>query len=883
MKIKKKIRLLKILIISVHLVALSLNSLAQQSIHGRVLDENKEAVGYATVALLHPEDSTLKYFGVTNASGIYQIKNIKAGEYMMQFSFVGKEIIYEKVIIQSGKESDFGDKIMKAMTLEEVEVVAEYIPITFKNDTVEFNAKAFETKPQDNTEELLKKIPGIEVDETGEIKAMGKDVEKVLVDGKEFFGKDHKVATKNIPADAIEKVQVYDKRSEEAVFMGIDDGVRERTINLLLNEDHKKGYFGNAEIGGGYSDFYTASAKVYRFSSKFQSAVLGMYNNINDFAYTSRGYDHWGQRHDGISTTGAGGMNVSYNIDKFNRYFISYLASSTKTDLEKNTSMENFLQDGSYFQFQELQKEEKETPHKINFGIRRNFNKKHNVIVDGDLALSANSALNQLSSKTIIYDTLINQLNSYTENRQGQATAFAKAVYIAKLNKGKTQLKTNVSSHYVKSASELAFLNTTTRYNPFDISDIDQFQDNETEKSDISINPAVVHELKKHWHMSANIDMGISQDKLLRAHGNANDNIIFDTLGADFKVNNTAVYPALSLKKGNENKQLNFTLGAAWNRLENNWPGSMSLSNTSLHFLPGFSFENSYRTGRRISLRYNTSVTMPSSQQLLPVTNTINPLFLYRGNIELEPEYNHNLNFHWAVFDQFSFTSLFSRMGAGYTLNKIGSSRIINPDYSQLVMPVNVPYAYNLYSFVYFSTPLRPLGINIKIRSHEMWKRGINIINEEENINTNTTHSLKISLENRNKKKWGVNLGGAMSLTNSKFSIAESMNNVYYNTSYFADARYTPGSKWNFKIEGNVVNYNSKSFTESISIPILNASITYYFLKGEKASLSVRGYDLLNRSLHISQVTDGNFLVREESNMIGQYIMLLFKIKIGKQ
>nr|MBC8343465.1 outer membrane beta-barrel protein [Bacteroidota bacterium] len=206
-----------------------------------------------------------------------------------------------------------------------------------------------------------------------------------------------------------------------------------------------------------------------------------------------------------------------------------------------------------------------------------------------------------------------------------------------------------------------------------------------------------------------------------------------------------------------------------------------------------------------------------------------------------------------------------------------------NPDYSQLVMPVNVPYAYNLYSFVYFSTPLRPLGINIKIRSHEMWKRGINIINEEENINTNTTHSLKISLENRNKKKWGVNLGGAMSLTNSKFSIAESMNNVYYNTSYFADARYTPGSKWNFKIEGNVVNYNSKSFTESISIPILNASITYYFLKGEKASLSVRGYDLLNRSLHISQVTDGNFLVREESNMIGQYIMLLFKIKIGKQ
>jgi len=287
---------------------------AQHSIEGRVIDEEGEPLTYANVVLLNPADSTMKYFDVADKEGKYQIRNIKPGDYLMHFSFVTKEAIYEEVTIPSDSGGEFGDTVMKAAAaMDEVVVTAEYIPIQIKQDTVAFNTKAFKTKTGAVVEDLLKKIPGVEVDKAGNVKALGEDVNKVLVDGKEFFGKDPKVATKNLPADAVDKVQVYDKKTEEAEFMGVDDGVRERTINLLLNEDNKKGYFGNAGAGGGTGSHYNTGGKIYRFSSKLQSALLGMYNNVNEFRFTGKDMEEFGQRVSGLNTTAAGGLNLSYN------------------------------------------------------------------------------------------------------------------------------------------------------------------------------------------------------------------------------------------------------------------------------------------------------------------------------------------------------------------------------------------------------------------------------------------------------------------------------------------------------------------------------------------------------------------------------------------
>jgi hypothetical protein len=315
--------------------------------------------------------------------------------------------------------------------------------------------------------------------------------------------------------------------------------------------------------------------------------------------------------------------------------------------------------------------------------------------------------------------------------------------------------------------------------------------------------------------------------------------------------------------------------------LEKNLGGVETSSKSYFNFLPSFSFSSQYKKGKWLRVRYSSNVKMPSISQLLPVTNTINPLSWYEGNTELAPEVMHRLNLYWSIFDQFSFTSFFARIGGSYTMDKISTEQFINDNFTKLITPVNVPYYYNLYSMLYFSTPIRKLGVNVNITSRESWSKGISVVNTEDNINTNFTHMLKLSFENRRKDKWHMQIGGSVSLTESEYSIAERMNNIYYNTSYFGELRFTPSKKWSFETEANMVNYNSENFNESVSIPLVSAGLSYYFLKKEKASFTLGGVDLLNKSENILQVSEVNYLMQQTSNTIGRLIMLTFKLKIA--
>ena len=222
------------------------------SISGTLFDQEANPLASGTVVLLNPVDSTLEFFGVSNLQGQFQIRNIKKGSYLLQASYIGFQSLYSPLEIPRERGSELGGLILKPMPVDltGAEVVGEAVPLAISGDTIIYNAAAFKTKPDAVTEDLLKQLPGIEVDRAGNIKALGEDVKKLYVDGKEFFGSDPKVATRNIPADAIHQVQVYDKKSDDAEFTGIDDGTRDKTVNLELRKDRKKGVFGN--IQGGY-------------------------------------------------------------------------------------------------------------------------------------------------------------------------------------------------------------------------------------------------------------------------------------------------------------------------------------------------------------------------------------------------------------------------------------------------------------------------------------------------------------------------------------------------------------------------------------------------------------------------------------------------------
>lgn len=283
-----------ILLIVLWIMSKSIVSAGQYNLRGRVTDSLQVALSGVSVALLDPRDSTLVGFSITNEQGIYTLTAIREGSYLMQMALMGYYTYYTTLEVNETIEKDLGLQVLslngRGTELDAVIVSGEKIPIRLKGDTLEYNAGSFKVKPDAVVEDLLKKMPGMQVDKNGNIQSMGKTVTKVLVDGKEFFGDDPKVATKNLPADAVDKIQSFEKKSDASLFSGIDDGAREQTLNLVLKDGKKTGYFGEAKAGGGIPGKYEGLLKAFKFRQKSQLATMGMFNNINKFGFSFEDY-----------------------------------------------------------------------------------------------------------------------------------------------------------------------------------------------------------------------------------------------------------------------------------------------------------------------------------------------------------------------------------------------------------------------------------------------------------------------------------------------------------------------------------------------------------------------------------------------------------------
>ena len=244
----------------------------------------KQPVASATITLMQKKDSSLISFTMTDNNGRFELSGIQNGEYRLLITHVNYHTSSQVLKIDDDHKSiDLGSIIMNDRTkvLSEVTVTSEAPPVTLVGDTIQYNAGSFKTQPNANVEDLLKKLPGVKVEKDGTVKAQGEKVQKVLVDGKEFFGNDPKIATRNLPADAIDKVQVYDKLSDQAQLTGFDDGNSEKTINLKLKKDKKKGVFGKINAGAGTDERYQGKFNVNSFKGARQMSVIGMGNNTN--------------------------------------------------------------------------------------------------------------------------------------------------------------------------------------------------------------------------------------------------------------------------------------------------------------------------------------------------------------------------------------------------------------------------------------------------------------------------------------------------------------------------------------------------------------------------------------------------------------------------
>ena len=290
------------------------------SVKGIAFDTiSKLPVAAATITVLERKDSSLVTFTMTGNDGRFELKGLANGEYRLMISHVSYYNTNKYfTITDADKNAELGNVVLndKAKILEEVVLAAEAPPVTLVGDTIQYNAGSFKTPPNASVEQLLKKLPGVKVEKDGTIKAQGEKVSRVLVDGKEFFGNDPKVATRNLPADAVDKVQVYDKQSDQAQLTGFEDGNYEKTINLKLKKDKKKGVFGKINAGAGNKERYEGKFNVNSFKGARQFSAIGMVNNTNAEGFSFMDILNFTGELSRMQRGGGGNINLNVSGDE---------------------------------------------------------------------------------------------------------------------------------------------------------------------------------------------------------------------------------------------------------------------------------------------------------------------------------------------------------------------------------------------------------------------------------------------------------------------------------------------------------------------------------------------------------------------------------------
>lgn len=903
-----KTTLLSLLFIAIALLNQAQNSLLQ----GRLVDHESKPLAYATVALMRPADSTLQYYAVTNSSGDWQIGKVAPGDYLFQVAYMGFSTINLNVQIPAMVNNLRALQMSpKTSLIGGVEVTAEHIPLLIKKDTVEYNAGAFKVKPGGVAEDVLRKLPGVEVDRAGNIKAMGEEVRNVLVDGKEFFSNDPKVATKNLPADAIQKVQVYDKKSEEADLSGIEDGQRDKTVNFILKEGQKQAWIGEVSASGGTGDHYAANAKVYRFTKTKQIAMLGMVNNINKSGFSLQDYldfngglaammagggsmrmslsfDNtvpvdFGGGIDGLLTSGAAGINYSVEPEKNRRYFGSYLGNGSEQRTNSTSITRYFYSNGESQTDATTDETATNFAHRLNIGLRDRSDS--TVTVTGNL----NAGITTSRGDEMLW--LINRAGPVTVSSLQRATQTSGnrlmanfAINRLKKLPGSLKLfKLNATGSTSHAPDETEWQSLQGAQPDGSMMTQNSRSTRLTDMHQLSLSTSGLFRVAHRTYLQAQLKASGQAEITRREQSSLTPQLsVTDSLSPAFDRWYYSLVPSLSLRKNWKKLKTNFTLALEAGQHNHSLNHNADQKNGRVNLLPSATLDYDISTGHHLSMGYSTAVNNPTASQLNPVLNNTNPLVLYYGNPLLRPEYQHQLMASWMLFDQFSQTSVFASVNGTYTRDKINLSRQVDSLFRQTIRLINVQSDLSLSGSISFSTPIRPVGLTVHLQYSGAMSRGQNRINGQMSDQTNLTHEVELSFDNKKKEIIDFEFGGKIAHTTATYTVQPDLNSQYLNYSLFADVNLTPSDRWFVKASADVVNYTNQSFGDNLTVPLLDASVGLNFLKNKRATLSVDATDILDKNKGISRLSEQNYLKETFTNTLGRTVMLTLRFRLNK-
>jgi len=898
-------------------------------VKGKVIDKkDASSVPGATVMLLHPKDSTFYKFSSSKSDGTFLIKGAEEGDYLLQISFIGYASYFKPLTLSANQNPlDIGSINISAKkeVLKTVEVVEEMVPVIINGDTVEYNADAFKTQPEANVGDLLKKLPGVEVDKDGTVKAQGEEVKKVLIDGKEFFGDDTKLATENLPADMVKKVQIYDDFSETSKITGIDDGDRTKTINLKVKKDRKKGLFGNVTVGGGATanatgnidderELYNGKFNINKFKEGMQLSTLGMLNNVNKQGFSYRDYINFsggagnafrggrnsnnntgvplgGNNNEGFTKTTAGGINLNYDLTKSINLSSSYFYNQSEKDILSTTERQ-YIADRDNFNSNQTDWEDQFSGnHIMNLKYKQKIDSTQDLTVKGNVSYAEGDNLSNTDNiNTSPEGAFLSSSNSSNKSDGNNLDFNGSLVYGKRFKKKGRSLVTNLSIGNTVNEKQYNIENANTFFDSLTSSNytssIVQSQNENNDQLNYSGKISVTEPIGKRKYLELNYkrsNYNNNYQKEFYDIPTPGTEIFNQGLSLDY--DNSFVYDNYGVSAKINSDKSNITVGASAQRSD--LDGKIASTNFSLrrvqwNILPRVKWNYRFSKSTRLNFNYRSNVQEPSLEQLQPSLDNSNPLNLYQGNPDLKTEYSHRATIRLMSFNQFSFTNVFAMVNAVYTENKITNSQTLDSRFVQTTTPVNVDNDFFLNSYLYFGSPIRPIKAKVNIGVNSSFFRNIVFVNTKENIVKRFNNGIDFSIENRKKDVVDAKIGTKFNLNKTSYSQDDNLDQDYLSTEYYAELLIELSKTWTISTDVEYTTYSSNQFNNNPAIPIWKAYISKRFLKGNSGLLKLSIYDILNKNVGINRTSEANYIQDQRITTLSRYIMLSFTYKIRR-
>lgn len=888
------------------------------TIKGKIIeDTSKLPLESATVYLTSAQDSTIIDYTISDKNGNFSLSTRKITKLVfLKVSFMGFED-YTQEITELSVNKDFGVLNIKDQpnSLSEVVVTGQAPPVRIKQDTLEFNASSFKVRPDSNVEALLKQLPGVEVSSDGKITVNGKEVNNILVNGKPFFGKDGKVATQNLPADIIEKVQVSDTKTKEEELAGQAASSEEKTINLTIQEDKNKGLFGKFSGGLGTDDRYESSGLINYFKNDQKFSFLGSSNNINsigfsmDEVFDSMGggrnmysssdgsFNIDGQQFgggNGITQSNMIGLNYSDKIGKKIDPSASYFYNSAETENDTRSKVENLLPENKFTT--------------ESMGSTRNVSNGHNVNVEFEAKLDSlttlsirpnlrknNSRFTATRAQNSVdeFGVALNESNSYTNNTSDNVSFQNDLYFFKKMKKNGRSLSFNFNNENSNDQSDNQDISSTILYKESGNETISRnLIENNEDKNDkysasITYSEPITDSLsfsvggRYTWRNSVDDTETFNFDGANNRYSIKNDSLS-NYINSTTKIVNPFV--SLNIRKKNYSGRINF--GTEITRFENfsNYLDENTKLNKDYIFptVNGY-FNYRFSKSKSVYMNYRYSVNLPTANQILPVINISNPLNTIVGNPDLDPTKRHGFYFGFNNYDYATRSGFYLYSGGTIYNNQIVSSTVFDDSAKRNTTFENTGTTYD--GYIGFS-----LDKSFKTEGHTFkYSLGISANYDlSKGLTNNQAYEAEaLSLNPEVELSWEY--GELLTITPSyrynfsdtkfkNYSLDGSSNfthNLKLETTSYWPKHFVFGNDFGYTYNSNIADGFQKDFY------LWNMSLGYNFFKDQLLA-KVKVYDLLDQNVNATRTITPTAIQDVENTVLRRYAMFSLTYKIEK-